>query len=159
MVVKIDDASKLTVAEKERLKQMLAQEKSKYKDEASRRFNSAKNRSIMIQDVHNDMRNEVMRRIYSRQLEKRRTGNFKIHAINQIKEETKKAETIAAEKIEEERTAASNNGNSFAQDDSEFAVDSLIATSDLMAKAKRENLSLKELYNLLRNCKQDKLRP
>jgi hypothetical protein len=44
----------------------------------------------MIQDVHNDMRNDVMKRIYSRQLEKRRKDNFRNHAIADIKEETQK---------------------------------------------------------------------
>ena len=75
----------------------------KYKDLANKRFNSAKNRSIMIQDRHNDMRNDVMKRIYSRQLDKRRKGNFRIEAIKSIKEETEKAEKIATEKFEAEK--------------------------------------------------------
>lgn len=70
LVVRIEDTQKLTLVERERLRELIIQEKQKYKSEASKRFNSAKNRSIMIQDKHNDMRNEVMRRVYSRQLEK-----------------------------------------------------------------------------------------
>lgn len=57
----------------------------------------------MIQDRHNDMRNDVMKRIYSRQLDKRRKGNFRIEAIKSIKEETEKAEKIATEKFEAEK--------------------------------------------------------
>lgn len=81
LVVLIDDKQKLTLVEQQRLRELLAEEKAKYRQEAAVRFNSAKNRSIMMQDKHNDMRNEVMRRVYSRQLEKRRKGNFRNHAI------------------------------------------------------------------------------
>jgi hypothetical protein len=81
LVVRIDDSQKLTLLEKERLKQMIDEEKKKYKQEAEERFDSRKNRSIMIQDKHNDLRNEVMRRVYSRQLEKRRKPHFKNLAI------------------------------------------------------------------------------
>ena len=48
LVVKIEDINKLTLAEKEQLKSMSIIEKAKYRDEACKRFNSAKNRSIMI---------------------------------------------------------------------------------------------------------------
>lgn len=48
LIFKIDDSNRLTVAQRERLEQMLVAEKQKYKEEASKRFNSANNRSIMI---------------------------------------------------------------------------------------------------------------
>ena len=91
-----------------------------------------------------------MKRIYSRQLEKRRTGNFKMTAIAKIKKETTEAERLASEKNEEERkksdeekrkaneertTAASNNAFSHIKSESEIGFDSLIATSDLVLKA------------------------
>ena len=48
------------------------------------------------------MRNDVMKRIYSRQLEKRRKDNFRNKAIIHVKEETKKSEKIAAERLKAE---------------------------------------------------------
>lgn len=92
MIVRIDDATKLSAAEKVRLNEMMAEKKKQYREEASKRFDSDKNRSIMIQDKHNEMRNDVMRRIYSKQLEKRRKVNCKKEAISLIKDETRKQE-------------------------------------------------------------------
>jgi hypothetical protein len=96
------------------------------------------------------MRNEVMKRIYSRQLDKRRTGNFKLNAIGKIKEETREAEKLAAEKIEDEKKkfedekkkaadertmASTTNAFSNVMSESELDFNSLIGTSDLVLKA------------------------
>ena len=91
-----------------------------------------------------------MKRIYSRQLDKRRTGNFKLNAIGKIKEETREAEKIAAEKIEDEKKtfedekkkatdertmASTTNAFSHVMSESELDFNSLIGTSDLVLKA------------------------
>ena len=49
LVTKIEfETNQLNVIEKEKLREMQQDQQLKYKDEAARRFNSAKNRSIMI---------------------------------------------------------------------------------------------------------------
>lgn len=68
------------------------------------------------------MRNDVMKRIYSRQLEKRRKDNFRNHAIADIKEETKKQEKIAAERLEAEKRERETSKMASTQAESNFNI-------------------------------------
>ena len=72
----IDPPDQLTGIEKEQLQQLIRQEQVNYKEQASTRFDSDKNWSIMIRSECNDERNEIMRRFKYQQLKRHKLHEF-----------------------------------------------------------------------------------
>ena len=66
----------LTKDEREKLRLMKENQLKKFKQEAEEKFDSKKNWSIMIDNRHNQMRNEVMQKVKYEQLKRRCLHDF-----------------------------------------------------------------------------------
>ena len=74
----------LSTKEQEEFRGKINTEVKTYEDKAARRFDSNKNWSIMIKPQHNDVRNEIMRRVKSNQSRRRELPNFERTTKEQI---------------------------------------------------------------------------
>ena len=66
----------LTKDEKEQLRILKEEQILRFRQEVDERFDSKKNWSIMIDDKHNNMRNEVMKKVKFEQLKRRCLHDF-----------------------------------------------------------------------------------
>jgi len=76
LVKLIDLPNQLSAVEREKLAELLRQEKQSYHEVAKQRFDSSKNWSIMIKSECNDERNDIMRRFKFQQLKKHHLHEF-----------------------------------------------------------------------------------
>lgn len=77
LIKMIELPNQLTIAEQEKLNDLIRSEKKKYQKKADEKFDTAKNWSIMIEKDCNEERNKIMRRLKFQQMKKHKLVEFK----------------------------------------------------------------------------------
>jgi hypothetical protein len=104
---KTDNPNDLTEEERIALSQAVEVKKKEYKQMADNKFDNNKNWSTMINKEDNNIRNEIMRRVKSKQIKDRCLHDF-IRTYRKDVVNERIAKTVA---FQEDVTVASSNGN------------------------------------------------